>query len=184
MKNRKVLFCEAANLICWLRILASVLLMLVMRRALGWALLYSLAFISDVWDGWCYRRVPVDQRPKHWFNRLPISMDPLADFVLVGGGIIYVADTKLLGVLTLALTAILLVVWQVIGQTGSDQVFMIMMTALTYFWFGVMVFMLVMVWYCSTATPVWMIGAGVTLAVFYICYFKTRVKTRTIRRRG
>lgn len=184
LKKRKTLFYEAANLICWFRILAGTLLMLVTRRALGWALLYSLAFISDVWDGWCYRQVPEDQRPRHWFNRLPISMDPLADFILVGGGLLYVVDIKPLGILAVLLMATVLIIWRFVGETGSDRVFSVMMTSLTYFWFGMMVFMLVMVWRRSTVMPAWLSGIVATLAIFYACYFKVRVKSRTIRKRG
>ncbi len=184
MKIRKVLFRESANLICWFRIAVSVLLAIFGRATLGWALLYSLAFISDTWDGWFYRRVPKDERPRHWFNRLPISMDPLADFVFVAGGVMYVADIKWFGAIVVVVVGAALVVLQMVCQDASDQVFSRVMTVLTYGWFVEMIVILGAVWYFCVAMPIWPIGFGSTLVVFYACFFLVRDKSRTIRKRG
>lgn len=184
MKIRKLLFREAANLICWFRILASVALALASRHVWGWAALYSLAFLSDVWDGWCHRRVPEAERPKHWFNCLPITMDPLADFVFVCGGIIHVAESKWLGVVVCLILTVVQIMWMAVAARACDEVFMVMMTVMTYAWFALMVLMMIMVWCYSAPTVICIGGVMVTLVTFYVSFFKNRDKSRTIRKRG
>lgn len=86
MKKQPKLLYEAANILCWFRIIASIFLAMMPRGKLAFALLFSLAFLSDSLDGWCYRKFTKEKPYQHWFNRLPLTMDPLADFFLVAGG--------------------------------------------------------------------------------------------------
>lgn len=184
MKVRSFLHCEAANLICWFRIVVSVILAMMKGGGIFVAMVFSAAFISDAWDGWFYRRLRVEERPGHWFNRLPISMDPLADFIFVAGGYIHVAERKRHGILCFALIALILFAWQIVARRGSDKLYAVMMTMLTYYWFAVMMSAMVAVWRRNVAMPAWIVGVAATLVLFYASYFKTRVKERTIRRRG
>ena len=143
----------------------------------------SLALISDVLDGWCYRNFTKHQPYKHWFNRLPITLDPLADFCFVSGGVIHVMDNKIVGIIVSIAVAIGLVLWLQIGFHAPDRVYTFMMTGLTYVWFALMIIALVAVWY--TCVPItWFAGVIVTMIIFYAIWFKTRIKDRSIRRRG
>lgn len=173
---------EAANVICWSRILASLALCFLPPTGWGCAALCSLALLSDLWDGWCYRRYR-GEHPVHWFNRLPISMDPLADFAFVGGCFIHVAHNKIAGLVYLGLAALVLILWQVIARCAKDLVYTIMMTGLTYYWFGMMVAAMIIVWR-RNVQEYWLPGAMMTLVVFYGCYFKLEEKSRRIRKRG
>lgn len=174
---------ELANILCWLRIIISVILAITPRTTLLLAALYSVAFISDTLDGWCYRKFTKAQPCKHWFNRLPISMDPIADFCLVGGAIIHVMDDKPMGLFFVVLLMLAMIGWNIIGSNAPDHTYAVLMTLLTYFWFAMMVAMLILMWAHSTSRE-WPLGVVVTLLIFYTIWAKTRVRSRTIRRRG
>lgn len=156
---------------------------LAIKTTLVLAVLYSVAFVSGVLDGWYYRRFTKAQPCKHWFNRLPMSMDPIADFCLVGGGIIHVMDDKPMGLFFVAILALAMIGWNIIGSNAPDHAYAILMTLLTYFWFAMMVIMLFLVWKHS-ASKGWLLGVVVTLLIFYTIWAKIHIQSRTIRRRG
>ncbi len=156
---------------------------MVSRRHAGFAVLFALAFLSDSLDGWCYRKFTQGKPYQHWFNRLPITMDPLADFCLVIGGIVHVMDNKPMGLLVSLIVTVANLIWQWLARRGSDRTFAILMTALTYVWFALMVIVTAGAWYCDFG-QCWLVGFIVTIVIFYAIWFKTRVKSRTIRRRG
>jgi len=110
-------------------------------------------------------------------------MDPLADFVFVGGSLMHVTDNKFVGLLCFGLAALILILWQVVARRASDKVYTVMMTGLTYYWFGMMILAVVAVWYYD-AQLYWQIGTAITLAIFYTSYFKLEEKSRRIRKRG
>lgn len=184
LKLHKGLRKEVANLICWLRILTGVGLAITTWRSSVLAIMYSLAFISDVWDGWFYRQLKPNERPNHWFNRLPISMDPIADFIFVGGGIIHVVEDKRKALLLVFILMVIMIAWNIIGRIGSDYSYMVLMTVLTYLWFATMVLMMVLVWHHNVTALACIMGASATLMIFYACYLRLHVKARIIRRRG
>lgn len=174
---------ELANILCWYRIVISVILAVMPKMSIILAILFALAFISDALDGWCYRQFTKDRPYQHWFNRFPITMDPIADFFLVGGGIIHVMDDKLWGAYLVAGMAALMLLWNWLGHNAKNLAYTILMTVLTYYWFAMMVVAVVVVW-CHDGGPYWLVGLIVTVVVFYLVWFKTRDKTRSIRRRG
>lgn len=183
MKKQPKLLYEAANILCWFRIIASIFLAMMPRGKLAFALLFSLAFLSDSLDGWCYRKFTKEKPYQHWFNRLPLTMDPLADFFLVAGGIIHCMRNKLVSLLLVLGLAILLLSYHSLSAHVSDKVYTIMMTGLTYVWFTMMVLALAGAWYYNCRVY-WPIGLAIVMAVFYVIWGCTRVKERSIRRRG
>lgn len=183
MKKQSVILYEMANILCWFRIVASVLLAIMVGKNIGFAILFALAFISDVLDGWYYRKFASERPYKHWFNQLPITMDPIADFFLVGGGVIHVMDNKLMGLLCLIQMATVMLLWNWLGRHTKGLVYTVLMTGLTYYWFAMMITTVIAVWR-RDGGEYWMAGAVVTVVLFYGIWLKTRVKSRTIRRRG
>ncbi len=107
----------------------------------------------------------------------------LADFCLVIGGIIHVMDNKPMGLLVVTIVTIIDLIWQWLGKRSTDRVFTISMTTLTYVWFVLMVLTVAGVWR-RNFEPYWLVGFIVTVVIFYIVWFKTRIKSRAIRRRG
>ena len=183
MRRQSKLLYESANILCWFRIIVSVVLALISRASVTFAVLFALAFISDALDGWCYRKFAKERPYQHWFNRLQITMDPIADFFLVGGGIIHVMDDKPRGLVCFVGMAIVMLLWSVVGGRTTGKLYTVLMTGLTYYWFVMMVITVVLVWR-HDGGPYWPIGFIVTIVSFYAIWFKTRVKNRTIRRRG
>lgn len=183
MKGQSKLLYEAANILCWFRILVSVALAITNEASLGLAVVFALAFISDALDGWCYRKFTEGRPYQHWFNRLPLTMDPIADFFLVGGGVIHVMNDKPRGLMLFLGMAGLMSLWNWLGHHTKDRMYTILMTGLTYYWFVMMVISVVMVWW-HDGGRYWLAGIIVTVVTFYVIWFKTRVKDRTIRRRG
>ncbi len=179
----KRLVYELANILCWYRIIISVLLAATSKTSIVLAILFALAFVSDVLDGWCYRHFTKDQPYQHWFNRFPITMDPIADFFLVGGGIIHVMDDKLWGAYLFIGMAAVMLLWNWLGSNTKDRMYTILMTGLTYYWFVMMVIAVIVVWR-NDGGPYWWVGLVVTIVTFYLVWSKTSDKTRIIRRRG
>lgn len=156
---------------------------MITEKHVVWAVLFALAFLSDTVDGWCYRKFASHQPYRHWFNRLPVTMDPLADFCLVIGGIIHNMDNKPMGLLVALIVTVVNLIWQWLGKRSTDRVFTVSITTLTYVWFVLMVLAMAGVWR-RNFEPHWLIGFIVTIVTFYIIWFKTRIRSRTIRRRG
>ncbi len=182
MTQRKILY-EAANLLCMFRIIIAVVMAIMPRHYWFVAVLCSLALISDVLDGWCYRKFTKARPYKHWFNRLPITLDPIADFCFVVGGIVYSKGHNVTVYTILAILLIVVITINVGVQACSDLMWSIIMTSFTYLWFALMIAALVAVWYVSVPIT-WFAGIIVTMMIFYMLWAKTRVKSRTIRRRG
>ena len=182
MKKQPKLLYEAANILCWFRIAASVFLVMA-KGNFPLSLLFSLAFLSDSVDGWCYRKFTKDRPYQHWFNRLPLTMDPLADFCYVAGGIIHIMDNKPRGLLVVLALAVGMSFWNWSAAKSSDRTYSLLMTILTYLWFAMMVFVLAAVWRRDCGAY-WLAGLGITLLAFYAIWIPTRVKDRVIRRRG
>ena len=183
VKKQSKLLYESANIICWFRITTSVIVAFLPKGYMLCAILFALAFISDALDGWCYRKFAAAQPYMHWFNRLPMTLDPLADFFLVGGGVIHNMDNKPVGLLIVLGIAIVMALWNWLGSRASDRMFIILMTTLTYFWFVMMVMAVAGVWYYNLGAN-WPIGFTITMTIFYTVWLRTRVAGRTIRRRG
>ncbi len=183
MKRQSGILYELANILCWFRILVSVLLAVTTGADVIFAVLFALAFISDALDGWCYRKFTKERPYTHWFNRLQITMDPIADFFLVGGGIIHVMDDKPRGLVCFIGAAVVMSIWNWAGAHAKGRLYTILMTGLTYYWFLMMVVAVIAVWR-RDGGAYWASGLIVTIVTFYVIWLKIRVKSRTIRRRG
>ncbi len=183
MKRQSRLLYEAANILCWFRIGVSVMLAMTSQKQVGFAVLFSLAFVSDVLDGWCYRKFTKPTPYMHWFNKLPITMDPIADFCFVGGGMVHIMSNKLRGLVLFLGVAAVMSLWNWLGSRAKDRLYTVLMTGLTYYWFVMMIITVVAVWQYDGGR-LCIIGPAVTLVLFYAIWLKTRVKDRTIRRRG
>lgn len=172
---------ELANILCWFRITASVILAVSRQPSISLAILCSLAFITDVIGGWAYRHF-VKTPYKHWSNQLPISLDPLADFAFVMGGVLHFTTTLGEGLFCCLVLAIFVILCNILARHGSDRIYTVFATTLTYAWFIFMLGALIGVWLRST-TGYWWLGVGATLVIFYSLWLNTRVKSRSIRRR-
>lgn len=173
---------ELANILCWFRIGIGVLLACSPRPHFGLAILCSLAFLTDVMDGWCYRKfVKVPYR--HWFNRLPISMDPIADFVFVMGGVLHCSETLKVGLLHCVGLAVIALGCNLFMALGSDRTYTIVATFLTHFWFLAMEIVLARTWFCNSG-EYWWVCVIITLSFFSSAFALTRQEeSRLIRRR-
>lgn len=183
MERQSGVLYELANILCWFRILVSVLLAVTTGADVMLAVLFALAFISDALDGWCYRKFVKEQPYTHWFNKLPLTMDPIADFFLVGGGIIHVMDDKRWGLACFIGAAAAMPLWNWAAMRAQGRLYTILMTTLTYYWFLMMVMAVIAVWR-RDGGAYWGCGFALTMVTFYTIWLKTRVKSRTIRRRG
>ncbi len=183
IKKQSKLLYESANILCWYRIIISIGIAATTAKHSIIAVLFSLALISDALDGWCYRKFANGQPYTHWFNRLPMTMDPLADYCLVMGGIIHVVENKVTGIVIAVIVTVVNLLWQRWGKSGSDRRFAFAITAITYIWFFLMVLSVAGVWWRNYESH-WLISFVVTMVIFYAIWFNTRVKERTIRRRG
>lgn len=182
MTKRKILY-EAANFLCMFRIIIAITMAIMPRHYWFVAVLCSLALISDVLDGYCYRKFTKQHPYGHWFNRLPITLDPIADFCFVVGGIVYSKGHNVSVYAILAILLVAVITLNVGAQACSDLIWSIIMTSFTYLWFALMIATLIAVWYVSVPIT-WFAGVIVTMIFFYALWAKTRVKSRTIRKKG
>ena len=175
---------EMANILVWTRLLIGVLLALAESEQPLWAVLVSVAFLTDVLDGWCYRRFAQDRPYQPWFNRLPLTPDPLADFIFVAGGIVHISSRKWLGFALVLVFASIAIGLNYFAQreSATPRQYTIMMTSLTYGWFMAMVAAVALVWRRNTG-PNWKIGTFFTLVIFYVLYFWLHDRKRTVRRK-
>ncbi len=157
---------EAANLLCWTRISIGILLAFCLPHNTLSAVLCSLALLTDGWDGWCYRRYTAAQPYPHWYNRLPISLDPIADFVFVAGVIVRVASSRVAGLLSVSCLAIILILWHIIARRSTDYTYKWMMAGLTYFWFGAMLLTMALTW-AIDCRDWWFLGVLGTMILLY-----------------
>lgn len=183
IKRQSKLLYESANILCWFRIIASLVLAIITTRRAALAILFALAFLSDAIDGWCYRKFASDKPYQHWFNRLPMSMDPIADSFFGICGVIHVMDDKLLGLKFAIILVSVNFILKWLGENGSDLLSAVALTTLTYYWFVLMVIVTGGVWLRNCAEHGF-IGFAITMIIFYAVWLKTRVKSRTIRKRG
>ena len=171
------------NYICLYRAVASVVaLLLGPHPAAPW--LFSTALISDLFDGWLYRRY-TKFHPK--LSRRPYRpYDPNADFVLIICGTLYGALYWLrlgfLGALKLFVLAVAMtVILHVIPYVGPPNrlLFTVCNTIMMHISCLVMVTVTVAAWRANTAD--WRFPLA-TIAIFYGIFLLIGDKTRLIRR--
>lgn len=174
---------ELANVLCWGRILITLFLCVIGGKAVWVPAIYSVAFISDAVDGYCWRHF-TNGNPKakvHWFNRLPLTMDPLADFIYGVGGLVYLykvshfwgysAAAILIAGACIVLNLVALVLERGLART-------IVVNVLTYGYYAVMVSTNFLVWRTNGN----LVGFLVTMLIFYVILFSIGDRSRIVRR--
>lgn len=76
------------DFLCIYRILASITALFLGAHPLT-PTIFTSALLSDLFDGWIFRRYVKDHPAWHPWNPLPITLDPLSDFVLLICGVLY-----------------------------------------------------------------------------------------------
>lgn len=180
---------EVPNILCFFRIGISLFLAFLMPDTWFDGAIFSIALISDIFDGHIYRKL--QEKPSHWFNKLPISMDPIADFVFGLSGLIIGYRSGLIGLLPIILVILvnmgLVVGLQIVKDDAAwslyDAAWSLLANISTYSWFAVMLLADFLVWHVAIKRGSW-ITFGITIVVFYALFFSFRDESRTIRKRG
>mgnify|MGYP001033369926 FL=1 len=186
MKKSSNFLLHVPDVICCYRALASLAgLILGPHWLTPW--LFSTALISDLWDGWFYRKY-VARHPnwKPW-NPLPLTLDPMADLTLICCGVIfgsrYYLGFDLIGVTKLfLLTAIVSICFVLVNnlavKINSPFLKMLGPTVQTH----VSCFLMVYTTAISWKVVYGRIGALITVSIFYLTFAIIGDKSRLIRR--
>ncbi len=173
---------EIPNILCFFRIGISLFLIVLMPSNWLDGTIFSLALISDIFDGYIYRNI--EEKPNHWFNRLPISMDPIADFVFGTAGLIIACRSGIISIAPIVAIIVLnLILNFILHLVKTDFLWSLIANLLTYGWFAIMLLADFLVWYVAIGRISW-IAFGITIVVFYVLFFSFRDKNRTVRKRG
>ncbi|MBQ8984813.1 hypothetical protein IJ098_03100 [Candidatus Saccharibacteria bacterium] len=174
---------EIPNILCFFRVAVSLFLMFLMPNNWFDGVVFSLALISDLFDGYFYRKLEEEERPDHWFNGLPISMDPIADFIFGISGLIIGCRGELVSFwLVVAIVLINLGLSIGLQVVKNDQIWSILANLSTYGWFAVMLLSDYLVWHVAIGHGYW-VAFAITVVVFYALLFSFRDESRTIRKR-
>lgn len=160
--------------ICFYRIFASIIaLVLGPHPATPW--LFSSALISDLFDGYLYRKYVINHpKWKPWWP-LPTSLDPIGDLTLATCGIIYACRylycagwvVALLCSALYALFAFLCVTLpSIVPSRIANHTYMICMTSTTHATCALMIHAAVASWIVYTHMH-WFFYASATVALFY-----------------
>lgn len=177
------------DFICLYRTIASIAALLLGQHPLA-PFLFTTALLSDIFDGYIFRRFVCHHPAWRPWNPLPITFDPLADFVLLICGVLY--TSRYLLHFTALATFFLVLIVASIGlilnslpftiRPRSALVYTICMTTLTHLACGLMIMAPCIAWYiCYPETwPIWTIMT--TLMPFYVVFFILGDTSRLIRR--
>ena len=169
---------ELPNILCWYRISYSLIIAIFIPKGTGVAILFSLAFITDLLDGYLYRKL--DEKPDHWFNRLPISPDPIADFIFGLAGLIYASRRGgFKPVIVLVIAAYCILINIAFNLSSEGVLRRVIANLLTYGFYLVMIISNYLVW--KFASPKSLAGFIASEIVFYCVYFLVRDKRRIVR---
>lgn len=106
---------ESANLVCGFRFFGSFWLIfwlvLFNPPLLLTAVFYTILFMSDALDRYLYRKYVKNNPPKHWFNKMSIDINPIANITLSVAGFIYVIVCGFHNFPLIILLATLVEVW-------------------------------------------------------------------------
>lgn len=171
----KIIKKESANLICGFRFFGSFWLIFFSPSILFSAVFYTILFISDALDGYLYRKYVKNDPPKHWFNKLPITMDPIADITLAIAGFIhignYLGDFKTLLVINVVAVFIGLICNVILLVSKETETsWKITKTFITYAWFLYMLVAMVWLW-ALAIKPADAKGFIIATIIFQIYYF-------------
>ncbi len=177
------------DLLCIYRAFASVLVLITgITPAAPW--LFATALVSDLFDGWFFRRYTMSSPYWHPWNPLPVSLDQLGDLTLTLCGTVYTMRFVLhsshfiilLACLALALSAGFMNMIPELWPVRSPLLYTVCITILTHVACFMMIGSMVAVWYVNMPAPYWRLGAGTTIAIFYGIFLVIGDKRRLIRR--
>lgn len=108
--------------------------------------LFTAALMSDLFDGWIFRKYVQNHPSWHPWNPLPITFDPLSDCILLVCGSIFICRYLLhfTIILTLCILAIIIGIGSILNtlpfliQPHSALLYTVCMTALTHLACGLM----------------------------------------------
>lgn len=175
------------DLLCFYRVIASILALgLGHHPAAPW--LYSSALISDLFDGWFFRRYVKNNPAWHPWCKLPISsIDPPCDFVMMVAGTTYAARYAFeLGIIAsigaAALTASFSLGLNFIPNLWprrSELLWTICITTVTHGSLLIMLAVVVFAWYANSSH--WLLSASITIVLFYLIFALIGNRQRFIR---
>lgn len=185
-KSSKILL-HLPDAICFYRALASLTALTLGEHWLTpW--LFSTALISDLWDGWVYRKyVAPNPNWKPW-NPLPLTLDPLADVILIFCGVLFGAKRYLnltasgiIGILllTIAVSIGFVITNQIARKTGSSILKVLSPTLQMHVSCFLMIYTTAISW--KVVHYHWH-GGIITIIFFYTIFLIIGDKTRLIRR--
>lgn len=174
--------------ICFYRIFASIIaLILGPHPATPW--LFSSALISDLFDGYIYRKYVVNHpKWKTWWP-LPISLDPIGDLTLGMCGIMYACvylyhSSWLIACCAAAFYALFAFLCVTLPNIVPERIFhltyMVCINATTHVTCLLMVHAAIVAW--AVHTNYWFFYATATIAVFYYLFTQFGTPSRLIRR--
>ena len=150
--------------------------------------LFSTALISDLWDGWYFRKYVIHHPNWRAWNPLPITLDPLADLTLICCGVIFGAKhylalttTGVIGLflLTGAVSIVFVLMNFIARKTNSSFLKTLSPTLQTHISCFLMVYTTAISWkvVCNSWT-----GGIITVLIFYTIFAAIGDKTRLIRK--
>lgn len=180
------------DVICFYRMAASILALALGESPLApW--LFSTALISDLFDGYIFRKYTKNSLTWRRWNPLPISLDQIGDLTLMFCGVLYGAEHFLelpvmgkgyiglaLAVPSVALVA-KLIAWIFRKFKYADT---ICETFLTHISCGLMILVTVLAWHAVCRdSGIGCCGSIVTIMVFYLIFIAIGDRSRLIRAR-
>lgn len=128
---------------------------------------FDVLLISDLFDGYFYRKYSRGKL-KHWFNRLPITMDPIADFVLG------ISNWTAIGLSNqqLRIFSVVMIIFLALFGLISNKIRGKILKVVTYGWF--IIAMLMPIWVMWIKIDHGIVGIFLTTISFYYFYFTTR----------
>lgn len=178
----------APDMICSLRILFSVSVLFLGKHPIA-PYLFAVALMSDLFDGWLFRRYTKGSPYWRRWNPLPITLDPIADLALMICGVNYVGHylysiswgrivlvTAVVGSIVLAFS----VVPNLVSMPEARLVYTVVETAKTHVSCFIMVTSTIGVWRVNY--PGSWHGAMVTIVLFYAIFLVIGDKKRLVRR--
>lgn len=180
------------DVICFYRMAVSILALVLGKSPLApW--LFSTALISDLFDGYIFRKYTKNSPTWRRWNPLPISLDQIGDLTLMFCGVLYGTEHFLelpvmgkeyiglaLAVPSVALVA-KLIAWIFRKFKYADT---LCETFLTHISCALMIFVTVLAWHTVYYdSGIGCCGSIVTIMIFYLIFIAIGDKTRLIRAR-
>ena len=115
-------------------------------------------------------------------NKLPISIDPIADFVYGTSGLIIAVRAGIINVGVAAAVVVVDVVLSMVLLIVKGTAWTILANILTYGWFAIMLITNLIVWYVAIGHG-FLVMFGITVVVFYALFFVIKDEARIVRKR-